>query len=143
MPPWVAIRTGEQPAGGANGEPIGMAEVVGPATHQARDGPAAHGALNRQTHADGGSDNADHGRLQNAEIEGAQNIQQRRAADIWLQALLPANGSSIVPYGGSVTHASKLSAAISASTARQSPWRTRIKTRRPTQHQPAHETDDA
>ena len=75
------IRTGEQPAGVADGEPIGVAEIVGPSTHQARSGSAAQGLLERQTNTGDSSDQADGGCLHSAEIEGAQDIQQRRAAD--------------------------------------------------------------
>ena len=75
------IRTGEQPAGVADGEPIGMAEIVGPATHQARPGPAVQGLLERQAHTGDSGDQADGDGLHSAEIEGAQDIQQRRVAD--------------------------------------------------------------
>jgi hypothetical protein len=44
------IRTGKQPACVAEGQPIGMAKIVGAAPHQARPRPAAQRLLQRQAH---------------------------------------------------------------------------------------------
>ena len=82
------VRAGEQSARVADGEPIGMAEIVGATADQARAGSAAHGLLERQADAHGSSGQPDRERLQSAEIEGAQKIQQRRVAEIRFEVLI-------------------------------------------------------
>ena len=61
------IRTGKQPAGIAEGQPIGMAEIVGAAPHQARPRPAVQGLLKRQAHTGDGGDQADGDGLHSAD----------------------------------------------------------------------------
>ena len=82
------IRTGKQPAGVAEGQPIGMAEIVGAAPHQARPRPAVQGLLKRQAHTGDGGDQADGDGLHSAEIEGAHDIEQWRVAEIRRETLI-------------------------------------------------------